>query len=76
MQDTYISLAHGNGGRFMRELIDEIFASYLANDDLDVRTDAASLSLDSTEIVFTTPTKAPGFVGAFFHGRLRRAPYH
>lgn len=66
MQDTHISLAHGNGGLFMRELIEEVFASYLANDDLDVSTDAASLSLDSTEIVFTTdgftvqPLEFPG----------------
>ena len=31
MEDDRISLAHGNGGRYMRELIDEIFARYLAN---------------------------------------------
>jgi hydrogenase expression/formation protein HypE len=30
MQETHISLAHGNGGRFMRELIDELFARHLA----------------------------------------------
>ena len=66
MQDTHISLAHGNGGRYMRELIDEIFARHLANDKLDVKVDAASLSLDSLDIVFTTdgftvqPLEFPG----------------
>ena len=66
MQDTHISLAHGNGGRFMRELIDEVFARHLANDSLDVQVDAASISLDSLDIVFTTdgftvqPLEFPG----------------
>jgi hydrogenase expression/formation protein HypE len=36
-------LAHGNGGRYMRELIEELFARHLANSLLDVQTDAASL---------------------------------
>jgi len=35
MQDTHVSLAHGNGGRYMRELIHEIFARHLANPLLD-----------------------------------------
>ena len=43
MQDTHISLAHGNGGRFMRELIDDIFARHLSNPDLDVQADAVPL---------------------------------
>lgn len=66
MQDTHITLAHGNGGRYMRELIEEIFDRHLANDQLDVRVDAASLSLDSTEVIFTTdgftvqPLEFPG----------------
>jgi len=66
MQDTHISLAHGNGGRFMRELIDEIFARQLANDKLDVQVDAASLLLESPDIVFSTdgftvqPLEFPG----------------
>ena len=54
MQDTHITLAHGNGGRYMRELIEEMFARHLANDQLDVKVDAASLLLDSREVVFTT----------------------
>lgn len=66
MQDTHISLAHGNGGRYMRELIEEIFARYLANPELDVQADAVSLSLDSNDILFTTdgftvqPLEFPG----------------
>jgi len=66
MQDTHISLAHGNGGRYMRELIEEIFARHLDNSDLDVQADAVSLSLDSQQVMFTTdgftvqPLEFPG----------------
>jgi hydrogenase expression/formation protein HypE len=66
MLDTRISLAHGNGGRFMRELIDEIFARHLANPDLDVQADAVPLTLDSNQVLFTTdgftvqPLEFPG----------------
>ncbi len=66
MQDTHISLAHGNGGRYMRELITEIFARHLANDKLDIQVDAASLALESHDVVFTTdgftvqPLEFPG----------------
>jgi hydrogenase expression/formation protein HypE len=45
LEDTHISLAHGNGGRFMRELIEEIFARHLANPALDVQADAVPLDL-------------------------------
>ena len=66
MQDTHITLAHGNGGRYMHELISEIFATHLANDRLDIQVDAASLTLDSRDVVFTTdgftvqPLEFPG----------------
>ena len=66
MQDTHITLAHGNGGRYMRELIEEVFARHLANDNLDVQADAVSISLDDGEVVFTTdgftvqPLEFPG----------------
>ena len=43
MQDTHITLAHGNGGRYMRELIEEIFARHLVNDQLDVQVDLYDL---------------------------------
>jgi len=66
MEDTHISLAHGNGGRFMRELIDDVFARHLANPVLDVQADAVALALDGDEILFTTdgftvqPLEFPG----------------
>ena len=66
MEDTHISLAHGNGGRYMRELIEEIFARHLANADLDVQADAVPLSLESKDLLFTTdgftvqPLEFPG----------------
>ncbi|KHD07970.1 carbamoyl dehydratase HypE [Candidatus Thiomargarita nelsonii] len=64
MQDTHISLAHGNGGRYMRELIDEIFARHFAK--LDDQADAVPLSLNGGEVLFTTdgftvqPLEFPG----------------
>jgi len=66
MQDTHISLAHGNGGRYMRELIEELFAKYLANPDLDIEADAASIIVENNELLFTTdgftvqPLEFPG----------------
>jgi hydrogenase expression/formation protein HypE len=66
--DTHISLAHGNGGRYMRELIDDLFARHLANPCLDTGTDAAILPWDpgAGQLVFTTdsftvqPIEFPG----------------
>ena len=71
MQDTHISLAHGNGGRYMRELIEEIFARHLANPDLaepelDIQADAVPIELNGGEVLFTTdgftvqPLEFPG----------------
>jgi len=66
MEDSHISLAHGNGGRFMRELIDDIFARHLSNPDLDVQADAVPLALNGSEVMFTTdgftvqPLEFPG----------------
>lgn len=66
MDDKYITLAHGNGGRFMRELISEVFARYLANPNLDVHADAVRLSFDGAELMLTTdgfsvqPLEFPG----------------
>lgn len=66
LQDDYISLAHGNGGRYMRELIDGIFARHLDNPGLDTHADAAQLQLDSRQVMFTTdgftvkPIEFPG----------------
>jgi hydrogenase expression/formation protein HypE len=66
MQDRYISLAHGNGGRHMRELIDRVFARHLANPELDTRADAVPLALAEGDVMFTTdgftvqPLEFPG----------------
>lgn len=54
MQDNYITLAHGNGGRYMRSLIKDIFARHLHNKALDIQADAVSLPLDAGELMFTT----------------------
>ena len=66
-RDTHVSLAHGNGGRMMRELIDELFASALANPLLDVSADAVALPVTADEeLVVTTdgftvqPIEFPG----------------
>jgi hydrogenase expression/formation protein HypE len=66
MQDTHIALAHGNGGRYMRELIDTLFARHLANPTLNVQADAVPLELAEGEVMFTTdgftvqPLEFPG----------------
>ena len=62
----HIMLAHGNGGRFMRELIERVFAPRLANTLLDVQADAVPLPTPDGEIMFTTdgftvqPLEFPG----------------
>ncbi|MGB8327391.1 MAG: hydrogenase expression/formation protein HypE [Steroidobacteraceae bacterium] len=73
MEDTHVSLAHGNGGRFMRELIAEVFVRHLANPTLDTDADAVALSVAAAlaaqpgaEVMFTTdsftvqPLEFPG----------------
>lgn len=68
LTDTHISLAHGNGGRLMRELIEGIIADCLGDRLLDIENDAASISLESNqaEILITTdgftvkPLEFPG----------------
>lgn len=73
--DKHISLAHGNGGRYMRELVAGIFARHLSNrdreDSLDVTLDAAPIGLKESlargsEVYMTTdgfivqPLEFPG----------------
>jgi hydrogenase expression/formation protein HypE len=48
LEDRFIGLAHGNGGRYMRELIAEIFARHLANPVLDTRLDAAAIDIGAS----------------------------
>jgi hydrogenase expression/formation protein HypE len=68
MEDDRITLAHGNGGRFMRELIEEVFARHLAESDLDSVADAVPIALNGGEVMFTTdgftvqPVEFPGGV--------------
>jgi len=63
---THIMLAHGNGGRFMRELIGELFARHFANPDLDTGVDSAALPPTDGGLFVTTdsfivdPLEFPG----------------
>jgi hydrogenase expression/formation protein HypE len=66
MNEQRILLAHGNGGRFMRELITELFAMHLANPALDTDADAVLLPDLQGEFMLTTdgftvqPLEFPG----------------
>ena len=61
-----ITLAHGNGGRRMRELIDEVFVAALGDLAPDSRCDAAPLPPHDGELMITTdgftvqPLEFPG----------------
>jgi hydrogenase expression/formation protein HypE len=66
-RDTHISLAHGNGGRMMRELIEQVFVTALANPRLDTNADAVALPIPADgEMLVTTdgftvqPLEFPG----------------
>ena len=48
-----ITLAHGNGGKLMHELIDELMLE-LSNKILDEMADAAELSVKGTRLAFST----------------------
>jgi hydrogenase expression/formation protein HypE len=52
--DSHISLAHGNGGRFMRELIEAIFARAFADAALDTEADAVTLPWNAPHLTMTT----------------------
>ena len=62
----HISLAHGNGGRLMRALIEQVFARHLAKPTLDTNADAARITLPPGEVLVTTdgftvqPLEFPG----------------
>ena len=66
MNESRILLAHGNGGRLMRELIAHIFARHLANPVLNTDADAVLLPGLDGEIMVTTdgftvqPLEFPG----------------
>lgn len=52
--DATIQLAHGGGGRLMRELIEELFIPAFSNPALEERHDSAVLALGSARLAFTT----------------------
>ncbi len=52
LTEQYIQLAHGNGGRFMRELIDNLFAYHLSN--VDTNADAATIPIDCNQALMVT----------------------
>src|ERR1700728_196611 len=54
IHDTHISLAHGNGGRLMRELIDQLFVPAFANPYLDSSADAVSLPVPADRDLLVT----------------------
>jgi len=65
--DKHIRLAHGNGGRYMRELIDGLFAARLGDQGLDTRVDAAAVDVpQGIRLMMTTdgftvdPLEFPG----------------
>jgi hydrogenase expression/formation protein HypE len=67
LDEARIGLAHGNGGRYMRELIQDVFARHLGGGVLDTDLDACPLPpLPEGEVVFTTdgftvqPLEFPG----------------
>lgn len=70
MDDERVSLAHGNGGRYMRELIESVFVRHLGAKNLDVEADAVTIGaageLEGGEIMITTdgftvqPLEFPG----------------
>jgi hydrogenase expression/formation protein HypE len=66
IEDKFVTLAYGNGGRFMRVLIEEIFARHLSNPQLDIKADAAHLPMPPGEVLISTdgftvhPLEFPG----------------
>jgi hydrogenase expression/formation protein HypE len=62
----HITLAHGNGGRFMRELVRDVFARHFGGAALDTAADGAVLPAPGGRLVFTTdsfivdPLEFPG----------------
>jgi hydrogenase expression/formation protein HypE len=63
---SHITLAHGNGGRLMRELIEEIFAQPLAGSAIDTTVDAAAIEMHEGVALITSdsftvkPLQFPG----------------
>ena len=66
MSETHIRLAHGNGGRFMRELIASVFARHLAGIGPDITLDASpfhlpdGIPMTSVDGFIVQPLEFPG----------------
>jgi len=66
IEDKFVTLAYGNGGRLMRALIEDIFARHLSNPQLDISADAACLPMPPGEVLISTdgftvhPLEFPG----------------
>ncbi len=66
MSDKHIRLAHGNGGRFMRELIEQVFARHLGKAGPDITLDAspfalpAGVPMTSVDAFTVQPLEFPG----------------
>ncbi len=65
--ESHIRLAHGNGGRYMRELIDGLFAARLSEQGLDTSVDSAMVEVpQGVRMMMTTdgftvdPLEFPG----------------
>ena len=56
MKQDRVLLAHGSGGTMMRELIEEVFISGFADDELSRMDDAAVLALPPGALAFSTDT--------------------
>ncbi|MBE0666815.1 MAG: hydrogenase expression/formation protein HypE [Bacteroidales bacterium] len=53
-QEGNILLGHGSGGKMMHDLIESVFMEHFSNPVLRARTDAALLTINSSDIAFTT----------------------
>lgn len=66
MSSERITLAHGNGGRLMRELIEEVFARHFTSATLDTQADAVPVVVPENKVLVTTdgftvkPLEFPG----------------
>ena len=68
LRDTRVTLSHGGGGRAMRDLIDEVFASVFRPDSMEdqARLTDAALAVPGARLAFTTdsfvvtPIEFPG----------------
>lgn len=56
LRHATVQMAHGGGGRIMRELLESLMLPAFANEALDARHDAACVELGGARLAFTTDT--------------------